>query len=236
MTHERRYDKEEVRRIFEAAAAPQAPGQQEPSSANGLSLPELQAIGREVGVEPARIAEAADSLDVRRGALPRGTSLRMPISVGLSVDLPRAPTQHEWGLLLGELRQTFLAEGKDRSHGETRRWTNGNLYAVTEPTESGCRLRLGTRKSDATSYNLVGVSFLLMGLVTLVGLLASGRSDDVLIALLFSALGAAFFAYNAIRLPKWAVDREEQMEYIAGRARELIQPVAQPEVSREADR
>src|SRR5215210_5297426 len=125
MTEERRYGEEEVAQIFEAAASAHGSEGRALSSAGGLSLGELQAIGGEVGIAPERIADAAAALDLRRGAAPRGTHLGMPVSVGRTVDLPRAPTDHEWELLVAELRETFGAHGKDRSSGGLRAWSNG---------------------------------------------------------------------------------------------------------------
>jgi hypothetical protein len=175
MTDERRYHDEEIAEIFEAAATPQRSNPRTLSSGDGLTLEQLQEIGREVGVAPERIAEAATALDLRRSALPRRTTLGMPISVGRSVTLPRAPTDREWELLVGELRDTFQAQGKEGSRGSVREWTNGNLHASVEPTENGYRLRMGSLKGDAVPINMMGISAILVGLIVLVGLLASGE-------------------------------------------------------------
>src|SRR3982750_2302596 len=98
MTDERRYGEDEIAEIFQAAANPRGPGHAL-SSAGGVSLQELQAIGGEAGIAPERIADAAAALDLRRGAAPRRTHLGMPVSVGRTVDLPRAPPAREWGVL-----------------------------------------------------------------------------------------------------------------------------------------
>lgn len=223
MTDERRYAEEEIAEIFEAAATPAGSQRRAPSSADGLTLTELQAIGSEVGVAPDRIAAAASALDLRRGAHPRQTHLGMPISVGRTVELPRAPTDREWELLVGELRNTFSAQGKDESRGNLRAWTNGNLHAYVEPTEAGYRFRLGTLKGDAVALNLSGIGGMLLAGIILPVLLFTGQSMEELFAPgLIGAMGAAVFAHNALRLPRWAHEREEQMEYIAERVRALI--------------
>jgi len=221
MKDERRYQQDEVSAIFKAAASDRPgsgadgpPGRLSP--ADGLTLAELQAIGGEVGLASGRIAEAALALDVQRGALPRRTFLGIPIAVGRSVELPRAPSDHEWGVLVAELRETFGARGKEASRGGLRQWNNGNLHAYIEPTLRGHRLRLGTRKGDAPALNVVGLGGVLMGLFSL----ASG--DGILAALSFILIGAGVFAFNALRLPRWARQREEQMEYIAGRAQAIV--------------
>jgi len=226
MTDERRYGEEEVAAIFESAA--------KHSSTSGLSLAELQAIGGEVGIAPERIADAAASLDLRRGAR-RRTQLGMPVSVGRVVDLPRAPTDLEWEQLLAELRATFGAHGKDRSSGGLRAWTNGNLHAYVEPTETGHRLRLGTMKSNGVALGWMGIVGLIVGLVMALFLVATGEVGDAILFAVIAAMGAAALGSNALRLPRWAQEREEQMEYIATRARTLIpadpEPAAIPQVT-----
>ncbi|HEX8906584.1 MAG TPA: hypothetical protein VF771_17165 [Longimicrobiaceae bacterium] len=223
MTDERRYGEDEVAAIFEAAADPRGPGGRARSSADGLTLAELQAIGGQVGITPARIAEAAAALELRGGAAPRRTHLGMPVAVGRTVTLPRAPTDGEWELLVAELRETFGAHGKDRSHGGLRAWTNGNLHAYVEPTDAGHRLRLGTLKSDGVAMGRMGVAGVLAGLFLLFFYLLTGElAQNVGLAVLFAGMGAAALGSNALRLPRWAEEREEQMEYIAARARTLI--------------
>ena len=228
MTDERRYGEDEVAEIFEAAANPRGPGRAL-SSASGFSLAELQAIGGEAGIAPERIAHAAAALELRRGVAPRRTHLGMPVSVGRVVDLPRAPTDREWELLLAELRETFGAHGKDRSQGGLRAWTNSNLHAYVEPTETGHRLRLGTVKSNGIVLGRLGLAALLTALVMLVFLLAGGEVGDAMImSTLFAAVGAAALGSNALRLPRWADEREAQMEHIATRARTLIRADPEP--------
>jgi hypothetical protein len=225
LTNERRYRDEEIAHIFDAAATPLSsrvsPGPS-PSSGEGLTLAELQDIGREVGVSPERIVEAASALDHRR-ALPRRTNLGMPISVGRSVELPRAPTDREWGMLVAELRETFNAQGREGSRGDLREWSNGNLSAHIEPTEGGYRLRLRTLKGDGLATNRVGISILLVALLIL-GLALFEGGDDTLLqtSLFFGLMGAGVLGFNALRLQGWAREREEQMDNVAARARALI--------------
>lgn len=225
MTHERRYREEEVAEIFEAAAQPHDPRGRALASGDGLTLEELQSIGREVGVDPDRIARAASDLELRRGAPPRGTHFGLPVSVGRVVELPRAPTDREWETLVGELRRTFGAIGKEESRGDLRAWRNGNLHASLEPTVGGWRLRLGTLMGDAAIFNRLAVGGMVAALlVTFVLLLRGDLAEDLIAALVFALMGVAALGYNVLRLPRWAQEREEQMEYIAGRARALLAP------------
>ena len=102
----RRYGDEEVREIFSLATT----GGRDPSlpsESGGLTLDELQRIGQEAGIEPARVAHAAETLDARGRAAPVRRSLGVPIGLSRVVDLPRAPTDREWERLISEFRSTF---------------------------------------------------------------------------------------------------------------------------------
>ena len=209
--NERRYSDDEVAEIFRMAATAQPTRETAPAQRDGLTLNELQAIGREVGVEPERIAAAAQSLQ-RSGVPTRRASFRMPIGVGRVVDLPRALTDREWDLLVAELRQTFAAHGKELSTATVRSWRNGNLHAYVEPSANGYRLRIGTFKGNARAMNGMGVGLLITG-----GVLLIGASAPVLTAGLLAA-GASMVGINVLRLPAWARERSDQMEHIANRA------------------
>ena len=224
MTDERRYGDQEIRRIFNLAmGGDETAGASAPSATDGLTLAQLQDVGREVGLEPERVARAAMLLDSDEGVLPRRRTLGMPTSVGRIVELPRAMTDREWELLVSELRMTFSAKGRVTSHGNLREWSNGNLHAFVEPTETGHRLRLTTFKGDAMSINAIGGFFLLFALMIFVVLL--GKEDPggrFIVPILFALVGGGALATNVLALPRWANEREEQMEYIANRAKALL--------------
>ncbi len=224
MTDERRYSDEEVQAIFEVATATSADGNQvAPGSATGLTLSDLQAIAKEVGVTPEAVTRAAQSLDTRAVVAPRRTSMGLPVSAGRTVDLPRAPTDREWELIVVTLRETFGAKGKVDGSALGRSWSNGDLHIYVEPTESGYRLRMGTLTSQGLARNRLGLAGLIIGLLMLVAMLREGpMTDDIIAPLLMMAVGAGAFATNALRLPAWARTREEQMERIEARVLTLL--------------
>jgi hypothetical protein len=224
MADERRYDEDEIREIFGLAA--RTPGADLPaaSSEKGLTLADLQEIGLEVGLSPERVAEAALQMGGRATALRRYTYLGMPISVGRTVDLPRAPTEREWEVLVADLRETFDARGRVSVHGNLREWTNGNLHVYLETTETGPRLRMRTVKGSAVAANRIGFAFLGLAVILFGVLLLTGQlAEDLFMPLLFAAMGAAAVGSNAISLPRWAREREGQMDYIARRAQALLE-------------
>lgn len=225
MTDERRYSEDEVEEILDLVTRSSGSGSPNRSAGEGPTLAELQEIGREVGLAPSRIAEAAAALDVRGAALPRGRAFGMPISVGRVVELPRAPTDEEWARLVAELRATFRARGKLGGEGPLREWWNSNLHATVEPAGTGFRLRLGTLKGSAAPLNGMGVMGLVLALVLAVVFALTGRlGDELAMTLLLAAMGGGALAYNALTLPRWADEREAQMEHIARRARQIIGP------------
>lgn len=223
MPDERTYGDEEVAEIFKAAAESRGPGSTAPAPAQGFTLAELQAIGSEVGLAPERVAEAAAAVDLRRGTL-RRSDLGMPVSVGRAVELPRAPTDREWAIMVADLQETFQARGRTSSRGEVHEWHNGNLHVRVEPTATGYRLRLGTTNGQAVQLNRMGPAGLLLALVfALMTLPLHGTTPDKFVAaLVFAALCCAALAWNALRLPAWAQEREAQMEGFAARAQALL--------------
>ena len=108
-----------------------------------------------MGVEPGRIAEAALAVVSKGEVLPNRTFLGVPVSVGRVVDLPRVLTDREW--------------------------TNGNLHVFLEPTATGDRLRLRTRKGSAMAVFAMGAAGLVIGLalMTLFVLEDLGRASLV---------------------------------------------------------
>jgi hypothetical protein len=232
LADERRYGEDEVGEIFALAASTGSVNLPAGSDQEGLTLAELQDVGREVGLAPERVAQAAASLDVRAQILPRQTLLGSPVSLGRVVELPRAATDREWQFLVAELRETFGAKGEVTSHADSREWTNGNLYAFLEEAESGPRLRLGTHKGNATEVNVLAFAGLGMALMIAVALISKGKVGlELFFPSFFALMGGGAMVWNRLRLPRWADERERQIEHVAARARELLQapPSESPE-------
>ncbi len=203
--------------IFRAAAeGPQSP-QREVSPEEGLTLADLQAIGREVGISPAAVAQAAQALDIRQAARSR-TFFGLPVGVARTVSLNRRLTDQEWEHLVVQLRDVFNARGTTRSDGSLRQWTNGNLQVLLEPTETGHRLRFGTLHGAARAS--IGAGFAALG-VTATVVIATAISDhlgDAVPGIAFLlATGLGMIVSGALRLPRWARLRGRQMDALAAR-------------------
>ena len=222
MTKERRYQDHEIREILDLAIGQEdGPAQLSPA-VDGLTLRELQEVGREIGLPPERVTQAVATLEGRGESVPRGTILGLPTSVGTVVPLPRSPSDREWELLVAELRTTFGGKGEVTSHGGLREWSHGTLHAFIEPTQIGHRLRL-TDSSAAVGGIVLGGFFLALALLILVVLL--GKDDPgsrLAVPVFFSLFGGGLVAASALSLPKWARTQERRMEQIGRYAVSLL--------------
>jgi hypothetical protein len=218
MTEHRLYSDSEVTRIFERAAEAQVEhgAQRGLVHAEGMSLEQLQEIGREAGISAEAIARAARELH-REQASTR-TFMGLPIGVGLTVELDRPLDDAEWSRLVGDLRETFHARGRVREDGAFRQWTNGNLQALVEPTPNGHRVRLSTVKGTARPYMsaggaMIGTAAIMTALAAFQGTLAD--PGFIRSSMMVAAIGLGMFAAGSIPLPGWARRRRQQMEEIA---------------------
>jgi hypothetical protein len=226
---ERRYDDDEVAEIL--ARATQAPtGAEGPApgsavSRDGLTLSDLEEIGAEVGIPPARIAEAAYGLDHRVEAPAPQTFLGAPRSVSRIVPIAGPLDDAQWDRLVAEVRGTFRATGKVTVHGALRSWTNGNLQVHVEPGDDGWRVRMRTLKGNAMPVVSAGGFFALFGALILVLSMVGGvAAREVVLGLAFIAGGIGQLAYVRASLPRWAGERAEQMDRIAARIPHLLDP------------
>jgi hypothetical protein len=213
----RRFSEDEVAAIFKKATETQQSRAKLLPSGEGMTLEELQEIGREVGISPALVKQAALSIELAGNTSSR-RFLGIPVGVSRTVDLGRKITEAEWEGLVVDLRETFDAKGVVKHEGSFRQWTNGNLHALVEPTPTGHRLRMRTMKATALGWMSGGVG--LGGLAGILGIMSSigtGGNVSPVEAVQVGVFGAAMFAFGALQLPSWARLRRKQMEQVAER-------------------
>jgi hypothetical protein len=214
---DRRYTDAEVTRILERATARADTPATAPTDPQGLTLAQLQDIGREIGVSPALIAESAALVDLPARAITQRLA-GLPLAVERVVPLPRPLTDAEWERLVVDLRETFDARGATRQEGSLRQWTNGNLQALLEPADVGYRLRLRTRKGNAPGLMIGGAVFGVIGALGFTGVLAVGTDVGAMFAtgaLMIS--GLATLLGTGVALLPWAKRREQQLADVAAR-------------------
>jgi len=222
---DRRYNDKEMAAIFRAATEGLQSPQREVPTEEGLTLTELQAIGREVGISPDAVAQAAQALEIRQGAR-AGTFLGLPIGVARTVSLNRRLTDQEWEHLVVQLRDVFNARGTTRSDGSLRQWTNGNLQVLLEPTATGHRLRFRTLHGAARAS--IGAGLAALGVTATVAIASAvgGHLGDGMPGIVFLlAAGVAMILNGALRLPGWARVRGRQMDALAA---QIASSTAQP--------
>ncbi|MEO5589267.1 MAG: hypothetical protein ABIS03_06755 [Gemmatimonadaceae bacterium] len=215
----RRYNESEVAEIFKQATEAQSQQRQRAlPTGQGLTLPELQDIARDVGISTEGVARAAAMIE-HAGASTSQKFLGLPIGVGRAVHLDRKLSDDEWERLVVDLRETFGARGTVRQDGSLRQWTNGNLQVLLEPTAEGDRIRMRTTKGDARGMMTGGLIMagLAGGGLVLGFLNASGDVHMLWSFGVLATMGVATFGAVALRLPAWARIRAKQMDAIAGR-------------------
>jgi hypothetical protein len=213
---DRRFNEAEVSAIFERATEAPRVSQGQTASGDGMTLAELQAIGREVGISPEQIAAAAQSLD--RAPLAPRRMFGLPMGVERTVELNRRLSDEEWEQLVVLLRDTFKARGRVGGEGSLRQWTNGNLQALLEPTPTGQRVRLRTFKSDGPPRMAGGLAMLGIAVTGLTTALLTGGDLGTLAAMgALGAMGATMIGSAIVGLPRWARLRQQQMEEVAAK-------------------
>ena len=225
MTNDRRFSEHEISLILQQAGAAHERAQDTPFSTlsegarDGLTLAQLQEIGREVGIDPVFVATAAHA--VVSGLLvptKQQTWLGLPIGIARTIDFGRHVSDDEWDRIVVTLRETFEARGKLQRDGAFRQWTNGNLQALLEPTATGHRLRLSTRKGNLTLRVVFGGTAIICACILWLGILSRGGDvamGAMLTPAIFGALGIGNLLSIGVQLPRWARTRASQMETVA---------------------
>ena len=225
MSADRRYDENEVRQILDLALTEQHGHAPSFSARDGLTLLQLQDVGREVGVPTDRITQAVEAFEARGESVPPGTTLGVPTSVGRIVRLPRNLSEQEWELLVGELRTTFGGTGEMASHGGLREWSHGRLQAFIEPTVAGHRLRV-TDSNAAVGGMIMGGVITVLALLVLATVLGSGNAElgsvRFVAPSLFAVLGGGLIAGSALSLRRWIRIQESRMERLGKNAVSLL--------------
>jgi hypothetical protein len=214
---ERRFSDAEVAQIFERATSGHA--LQAARAAEGMTLAEVQSIGKEVGIPAEQITRAALSLSPGE-ARPTERVLGMTTGVGHTVHLARKLTDEEWERFIVQVRETFNARGTMTSQGSLKQWSNGNLQVLLEPTAAGHRVRFKTVKGNAPVTLGGGLVVTAAGMIGEITAVLTGVAHDLGLVASFGVLGAigiGAVAATVLRLPRWASTRKAQMEELGAR-------------------
>lgn len=207
---ERRYSEADVAEIFRVAADLEHSGPRAIARTDGLTLSELQQIGKEAGFSPEAVAQAV-RLHAGDGSASTSRFLGLPLGVAHTVELDRPLADTEWEQLVGQLRDTFEAKGAIKYEGPFRQWSNGNLHVLVEPTATGHRVRF--RTTNGLSRAMLRGAIALLAIVFVAVAVGADPREGMMAGSLALAVGAL----GALRLPSWANRRREQMRQLARR-------------------
>lgn len=224
MSSTRRYTEKEIAQIFEEATRAQNESEESGGAIHGLSLEELKQIGASTGIDPRHIIRAASALHKQPQLFPVRKHLGIPIGVSRSIELPDTFSDQDWEHLVVDLRKTFRAKGTIKQEGSLREWSNGNLQALVEPTPSGYELRLETKKGNMIGFLYGGLGYIFLAFLMLFVLTLdpdNSKTFAFLMSGLFGVLGVSALAAIGFTQPRWARNRERQMEAICKRAASL---------------
>lgn len=137
----RRYSEADTRRVFARAAEMHRADAPD----DGLTLAELQEIGRAAGLDPAHVAAAVAGLDAPADARDGASFLGVPAVRRWTRVLPLPVSDPAWEAIVADLRRTFKQPGVPSQIGRVREWTAARSYGsdglrvALEPTEGGTR-------------------------------------------------------------------------------------------------
>lgn len=163
---ERRFTDREVREILKKAVE-QAPSRGR-TSREGFTLGELKAIGREVGIAPARLEEAARAVALEGGRRPGallGAPTVLDVERRVEGELERADTPE----VLSLIRRTMGQQGEVEEVGGSLEWSAGS-DAVDRYVTLSSKEGTTTIRGSANLSNAVALTYLPAGLL---GLMAS---------------------------------------------------------------
>lgn len=217
---DRQYTDDEVAAIFARATELQnATPRALPGSRTGMSLAQLQEIGREAGIPAEFVAEAARAID--RPAPPRDPKLLgLTLGVSHTVELGRTMSEDEWDRFVVDLRETFDARGKIQIEGSFRSWSNGNLQVMLEPVDDGHRVRFRTVRGEARGLLMAGLAMVGAATATVIAAVSTTAvpvTTAISGVMGMGLVGVGLFASAAVRLPGWAKLRRTQMQRLGAR-------------------
>lgn len=166
----RHFSEEEARRIFARAAERQHSG---PALGEGLTLEELQAIGREAGIDPEHVAAAAaEDVGPYRPPMWAGVPIRTQRVRRLAGPVDDAA----WGRILDVLRERHQTPGAAEQIGDRRSWTvhEGSLHGErvrieTTPGGTALTVESGLAPEKGTAVGLTVMAGFLGALMGVVG-------------------------------------------------------------------
>ncbi|MEJ2202803.1 MAG: hypothetical protein P8170_01700 [Gemmatimonadota bacterium] len=190
---ERRFTDEEIREILKLAVQ-KAPSREKPPSGSlvkseGLSLTELKAIGEEVGIEPARLEDAARTV-AARGIHRAASILGAPTVVDFERRVDGEVNPEDTPDVLSLIRRTMGTQGEvNEVHGSLE-WSakgdSGERYITLSSRDGHTAIRgsANLTNSAVLTYLPAGIVGLFTSLVGLIKFVQDGSQVGLVLCLL----------------------------------------------------
>ncbi|WP_412068413.1 hypothetical protein [Rubrivirga sp. IMCC43871] len=210
------FSEDDARRIFARAAERQHAVQ---ARGEGLTLAELQAIGREAGLDPDHVAAAVAEMHLLPDAEPVLVS-GVDVTPRRSRVLPVELSDEMWEQYVARLRRTFGTKGVPSQVGRIREWQSqpgSMLHVVAEPVTGGTRITIESSKAafvrsgNGPNHGLIPA---LVIAVVMSALFGFGDFEPLvwILPVLITALGVAFWFGMRAHLARWTETRAGQFE------------------------
>ncbi|WP_412068414.1 hypothetical protein [Rubrivirga sp. IMCC43871] len=221
-----RYSQEQAHRIFARAAARQHTA----AAPDGdLSLAELQAIGREAGIDPAHIAAAAAEADAPQGPTWFGHALRNRAVRRLDTPADDAA----WGRVVGHFLDDPALTGTAEEIGDRRVWTAASGARVTlAPDDDGAVLTVDSPRASQDIilyvYSAMGA---FLGGIGLLAHLVKGKDGGLWMVAIGIALTLATALWASLSIRR----RSRQEPARTDRLADTLARIADPSASAALD-
>ena len=212
------FSEDEARRIFAEAARTSASRE---APTDGLSLDELQEIGRAAGLDPAAVAAAAATV---RDAEPDIPAWRgVPLATRRTRVIPGVLSDDAWAETVALLRREFKTQGATEQIGRQRTW----IYAVGESvqmvlvrvtaaeTAAGTTLTVESEPTQNRGAAVgLGIGFgVVAAFFALLSFVVEGKLAGLWFAFAFALAGVAIYA--AIRREAVTTSRRDPVRFDA---------------------
>lgn len=213
---QRRYTEKEIASIFKQASEAQEAAQRQLQQSEGLTLEEIAAIGKEAGITPEFIAQAAANVDRKVEKQPAETYLGIPYSTSRTIDIPGSFTDDDWTQLVTKLHDTFQVHGNITQQGATRKWQAEGIKVLVEPAGEGYRARLSALNEQHRGILVGATVMFVMGLFFLAIVASKGDllTAKAMFVSMFSIVGMGAFGGSSLKLSKWRREQEAKMDAI----------------------
>jgi hypothetical protein len=213
----RRFTDEELRRILELATESELDARHAAAPAGGHTLAEIQEIGREVGIEPTSIENAAASLLASEQQDPRGSRIpRFSRTAHADLVLARTLSDGEMHQILQRAERILNRPGTVHVKGNWAQWRDRNdrVYVGIVRGTNHTRLRVIV---DQTRELLFGGGLIgAVGLFTLPAATGFEGTGVALIALLIGLVAFGVFGlFWRWRTGAAQVQMDELLELLA---------------------